>query len=188
MVDRAGVAQPVAAATGVTASGAGDDGLAGLLWRHIAQVAGPSLLPQLVELFGLAFLRGVTTFTLADLASELGISVFDGGRITLGSFRLGELFRPVSLAGAGSGVSGAGAGGTVAFRHAAYQELLAAEFLRTPHGRETALAATARPRLTEQVRAFLAERADAAAGGAESRARGRGRDWGGHGSRGQSWS
>ena len=34
----------------------------------------------------------------------------------------------------------------------AYQELLAAEFLRTPQGRDAALAAAARPRLTEQVR------------------------------------
>src|SRR5262249_55226005 len=32
---------------------------------------------------------------------------------------------------------------------------LAAEFLRTPQGRDAALASTARPRLTEQVRAFL---------------------------------
>jgi formylglycine-generating enzyme required for sulfatase activity len=43
----------------------------------------------------------------------------------------------------------------VAFRHAAYQELLAAEFLRTAAGRETALAVVKRPRLTEQVREFL---------------------------------
>src|SRR5262249_47346706 len=99
------------------------------------------------------------TFTLADLAGELGVSVFEGGRIGLGSFRLAELFRPSALA-----AGDVGAGAVIAFRHAAYQELLAAEFLRTPQGRDAALAALGRPRLTEQVRAFLRARADDGAG------------------------
>jgi hypothetical protein len=119
--------------------------LAGLLWRQIAQVAGPSLLPRVVEFFGLALLRGVTTFTLTELVNELGIAVFDGQRVGFGQFELAELFR----------IADGGAGNVVAFRHAAYQELLAAEFLRTAAGRETALAVVKRPRLTEQVREFL---------------------------------
>jgi formylglycine-generating enzyme required for sulfatase activity len=52
----------------------------------------------------------------------------------------------------------------VAFRHVAYQELLAAEFLRTAEGRAAALGAPERPRLTEQVRQFLCRRGDGAAG------------------------
>src|SRR5258707_727274 len=48
-------------------------------------------------------------------------------------------------------------------RHAAYQELLAAEFLRPPQGRDAALAAAPRPRLTEEVREFLHRRSQAAA-------------------------
>jgi len=56
------VGPAVAAGSAGFAAGAGE--LAGLLWRHVAQVASPSLLPRLAELFGLAFLRGVTTFTL----------------------------------------------------------------------------------------------------------------------------
>ncbi len=50
----------------------------------------------------------------------------------------------------------------MAFLHSAYPELLAAEFLRTPQGRDAALAATGRPRLTEQVREFLHRRSDRA--------------------------
>ena len=53
--------------------------LPGLLWRHIAEVAGPELLPRFLAFFGLAFLRGVTTFTPVELLNELGISVFDDG-------------------------------------------------------------------------------------------------------------
>jgi hypothetical protein len=133
-----------------------------LLWRHITQVAEPALLPRAVEFFGLAFLRGVTTFTLVDLVNELGIAAFDGGRVSFGDFRLRELFRPANGSGGGDGAGLAGA--AVAFRHAAYQELLAAEFLRTPQGRDAALAAAARPRLTEQVREFLCRRADVVGG------------------------
>jgi formylglycine-generating enzyme required for sulfatase activity/energy-coupling factor transporter ATP-binding protein EcfA2 len=151
--------------SGASAAAGGGDELGELLWRHITQVAGPELLPRVAEFFGLALLRGVTTFTLAELVNGLGISVFDGGQIGSGGFRLRALFRP---AGRASGVADAGeAGAVVAFRHAAYQELLAAEFLRTPGGRDAALAAAARPRLTEQVRDFLHRRSGAAAGSSD---------------------
>src|ERR1019366_10412625 len=43
--------------------GSGDRGdLDDLLWRHITQVVGPALLPRVVEFFGLAFPRSMTTF------------------------------------------------------------------------------------------------------------------------------
>jgi formylglycine-generating enzyme required for sulfatase activity len=50
-------------------------------------------------------------------------------------------------------------------RHTAYQELLAAEYLRSPQGRDAALRAATRPRLTEQVREFLYRRSRAAGAG-----------------------
>jgi hypothetical protein len=100
-----------------------------------------------VEFFGLAFLRGETVFSLMELVNELGIGAFDGGWIGLEAFRLKDLFRAADAGG-----------GAVAFRHVAYQELLAAEFLRNAAGREAALAAVSRPRLTEQVREFLHRR------------------------------
>ena len=56
----------------------------GLLWQHITQVTGPQLLPAVAGYFGLAFLRGVTVFTLVDLVNALGIGVFDGGRVDAG--------------------------------------------------------------------------------------------------------
>jgi Sulfatase-modifying factor enzyme 1/NACHT domain len=124
---------------------AGRADLADLLGRHIAQVVEPSLLPRVVEFFGLALLRGAATFSLAELVNELGISVFEGERIGFGQFRLAGLFRVADGAG----------GKVVAFRHAAYQELLVAEYLRTAAGREMALSVVKRPRLTEQVREFL---------------------------------
>lgn len=141
------------------AGGQGD--LADLLWRHITQVVRPDLLERVVECFGLAFLRGVTTFTLVDLVNELGMAAFDGGRVGFGEFRLGPLFRPADASG--RDIAGS-AGAAVAFRHAAYQELLAAEFLRAPLGRDAALAGGTRPRLTEQVRGFLYRRAGAVVG------------------------
>ena len=125
---------------------AGQGALAGLLWRHITQVTEPATLPHLISFFGLAFLRGVTVFGLTELVNELGIAAFDGGRVDAGSFRLRPLFRPAGPAAH-----------ALAFRHAAYQ----AEFLRTPEGRDAALAAAARPRVTEQVREFLHQRAGA---------------------------
>jgi hypothetical protein len=127
------------------AVGGGD--LAGLLWQHVTGVAGPEQLGYVVAFFGLAFLRGTTTFSMIDLVNEFGIAAFNGGRVDVGAFRLRDLFRAVDAAGE-----------AVAFRHVAYQELLAAEFLRSPEGREAAYAATARPRLTEQVREFLRSR------------------------------
>ena len=122
--------------------------LATLLWQHITHIVEPAQIRQAVSFFGLAFLRGVTTFTLVDLVNELGIAAFTGQRVDFGSFRYGPLFRPTDTTGT-----------VVAFRHAAYQELLAAEFLRTPPGRELALEATSRPRVTEQIREFLHYRA-----------------------------
>ena len=128
------------------AAGDGADGLADLLWWHITQVVEPSLRHRVTGYFGLAFLRGVTVFTLVDLVNELGIELFDGGHVDAGTFRLRDLFRAADAAG-----------DAVAFRHAAYQELLAAEFLRSPQGRNAALAA-AQPRLTEEIREFLHHR------------------------------
>lgn len=129
------------------------DNLDELLWRHIRQVVDPALLPRVVEVFGSAFLRGVTTFSLVDLVNELGIAVFEGGRVSLSGFRLMEIFRPAGPAG-GRDATGAD-GAAVAFLHTAYQELLAAEFLRTTEGRAAAVTTASRPRLTEQVRQFL---------------------------------
>ena len=83
-------------------------------------------------------------FTLVELVNELGIGVFDGGRVEPASFRLRDLFRVADADGS-----------ALALRHAAYQELLAAEFLRSPQGRDAALAAALHPRLTEEVREFL---------------------------------
>ena len=136
------------AARGAAAAGPASTGdLAGLLWWHITRVTEPGLLPRAVGYFGLAFLRGITVFTLVELVNELGIGVFDGRRVDPGSFRLRDLFRIADATGA-----------ALAFRHAAYQELLAAEFLRSPQGRDAALTATAHPRLTEEVREFLHRR------------------------------
>jgi energy-coupling factor transporter ATP-binding protein EcfA2 len=142
------------AASGQAPAATGNTGLAELLWEHITQVAGPALLPVMTELFGPAFLRGVTTFTLADLAG-LGSAAFDAGRVSLADFRLAGLFR------AASPLSAADSQAAVAFRHAAYQELLAAEYLRAAARRNSVLAAIPRPRITEQVREFLHHRAAA---------------------------
>ena len=143
----------------------GDDALADLLWRHITEVVKPGLLPRAVAFFGLAFLRGATAFTLMELVNAFGVAMFDGGRVGFESLRLRPLFRPVHAPRtAGTAGGPATAGGTaVAFRHVAYQELLAAEFLRAPAGSDAALdSAAARPRLTEQVREFLSSRSDLA--------------------------
>jgi hypothetical protein len=145
-----GPAQAAAVAAGRGAQvreAASDNGLADLLWQHITHVAGPGLLPRVVGYFGLAFLRGVTVFTLVELVNSLGIGVFAGGQVDPGSFRLRDLFRLADPAGT-----------ALALRHIAYQELLAAEFLRSPRGRDAALAATPHPRLTEEVREFLHHR------------------------------
>jgi hypothetical protein len=141
----AAAAQPAGGAEGGGPPSAGD--LADLLWQHITQVAGPGLLPRVVEYFGLAFLRGVTVFTLVELVNALGIGVFDGGRVEFASFRLRDLFRTADAAGT-----------ALAMRHLSYQELLAAEYLRSPQGRDAALTAAPHPRLTEEVREFLHHR------------------------------
>lgn len=125
--------------------------LADLLWRHITQVVEPALLPRVVSYFGLAFLRGVTVFPLIELVNGLGMDVFDGGRADADSFCFRPLFRIANAAGT-----------ALAPRHAAYQELLAAELLRSSQGRDAALAAAPRPRLTEEVREFLHHRSQTA--------------------------
>jgi hypothetical protein len=135
-----------------TDAGSADEDLAGLLWFHVFQVIRPPQLHRAIHFFGAAFLRGMTTFSLTELVNEFGLPVFDGGRVGLAEFRFGELFRPVN------GGRAAPADARVAFRHAAYQELLAAAYLQFPRNREAALAGTERPRLTEQVRAFMGRR------------------------------
>ena len=127
-----------------------DDDLNDLLWGYIESAVEPGLLPRAVDFFGAAFVRGTTTFTLIDLFNGLGSDAFDAGGVDADSFRPRSLFRFADAAG-----------GVLAFRHAVYQELLAAEFLRSAHGRDTAVAAAARPRLTEQIREFLYRRTGA---------------------------
>lgn len=131
---------------------AGTGDLADLLWWHMTQVVPPGLLPRVIEYFGLAFVRGITVFTLVELVNALGIAVFDGGQVEAGRFALRELFRAADPAEA-----------TVTFRHAVYQELLTAELLTSPRGRDAALAAATHPRLTEEVREFLHHRSRVAA-------------------------
>ncbi|HEY9469649.1 MAG TPA: SUMF1/EgtB/PvdO family nonheme iron enzyme [Propionibacteriaceae bacterium] len=113
--------------------------LSELVWAHIVQVAAGIDVNAIVAYFGAAFLAGQATFSLVDIVNELGIGLFEGGRLTYEAFRLGPLFRPVS-------------GSAVAFLHSAYQELLAARFLCTSPqlGKH--------PRLTEQTREFLSRR------------------------------
>jgi formylglycine-generating enzyme required for sulfatase activity len=95
-----------------------------------------------VEFFGAAQLEPHTTFTLTELFNALGADCFDA-RISYASFLLRHLFRS----------DGAD---RVAFVHSAYQELLTAEYLRSPDAR--ARAAVGPARLTEQIRAFLHHR------------------------------
>ena len=89
-------------------------------------------------------------FTLVELVNEFGISVFAGGRVEPASFRLRDLFRVADADGS-----------ALALRHVVYQELLAAEYLRSPQGRDAALAAALHPRLTEEIREFLHLRSQA---------------------------
>ncbi|MGW4793151.1 SUMF1/EgtB/PvdO family nonheme iron enzyme [Nonomuraea sp. NPDC004297] len=118
--------------------------LTDLAWRHIERVAGSAaLLRALTAYFGGAFLRGQSVFTFIELVNELGIELFEGSRVGHDTFRLRDLFR---LAGPSS----------VAFAHCAYQEMLAAEYLREPVHRQAFLGNS--PRLTEQVREFLHRR------------------------------
>ncbi|MER6620443.1 SUMF1/EgtB/PvdO family nonheme iron enzyme [Streptomyces sp. NPDC000931] len=126
-----------------------DQSLADLAWWHVTQVAAGSgladVLPALVSYAGSAFLRGKTVFSFLELVNELGIRVFDGERLSFDSFRLRPLFRPVDAS-------------SVAFVHAAYQELLTAEYLRTPEHRLKVIETIPMPRLTEQLREFLHRR------------------------------
>jgi len=147
------VAAPAARGSraGGAAGGGGD--LAELLWEHITQVAGAGLREQVTGFFGLAFLRGATTFSMVELVNEFGVGAFEGARVGFDGYRLRDLFRAVDASGS-----------AVAFRHVAYQELLAAEFLRRPEGRDAAFGLTMRPRVTEQVREFLCRRSGGADG------------------------
>jgi hypothetical protein len=141
-------AQAEGTMSGSVPGGAGD--LADLLWWQITQIVDADLLPRVVEHFGLAFIRGIAVFPLVELVNVLGMGAFIDGRVEAGTFRLGELFRTADPAGT-----------SLALRHVAYQELLAAEFLRTAPGRDAALAAAPHPRLTEEVREFLYRRSQA---------------------------
>ena len=117
--------------------------LADLLWAHMTAVAAQAgllgMFDQLVEFFGAAELDRHTTFTLVELCNALGTECFEG-RIAYSSFKLRHLFRSDGP-------------DRVAFIHSSYQELLAAEYLRSPDARVRAAAGPAR--LTEQIRAFL---------------------------------
>ncbi|MEU8272509.1 SUMF1/EgtB/PvdO family nonheme iron enzyme [Sphaerisporangium sp. NPDC049002] len=121
--------------------------LAELAWQHMERVMASTHLTDsmrsIITYFGEAFLRGQTTFTFVDIVNDVGISLFEGGRLSYNAFRLRAFFRPVESSG-------------VAFVHSAYQELLAAEYLRDPANRESAVETG--PRLTEQVRDFLYRR------------------------------
>jgi formylglycine-generating enzyme required for sulfatase activity len=121
-----------------------DANLADLLWRYLGDIACLDLLPRVISYLGLAFLQGQTVFSLVDLVNGLGVDAFSGGHVDISSFRLRDLFRSADPASR-----------TLAMRHAAYQEILAAEYLRTSEHRDTALALACRPRLTEEVRSFL---------------------------------
>ncbi len=83
----------------------------------------PGLLPGVVEFFGPGVPARRDGFTLVDLVNELGIGVFDGGRVEAESFRLRSCSGPPTPLGP-----------SLALRHVAYQELLAAEFLRSARG------------------------------------------------------
>jgi hypothetical protein len=87
--------------------------------------AEPGLLPWVTGFSGLAFRRGKTTFTLADLINELGISVSGGGPGWLHRVRAGS---PVPARRRPGRQDAAGTGGcVVTFRHAAiHAEPLAA--------------------------------------------------------------
>lgn len=117
-----------------------------LLWANMTSVCAQfglyGKLPDLVEYFGRAQLNRQATFALAELFNSLGASFFDD-RISYQAFKLRHLFR-------------SDGGDRVAFVHSAYQELLAAEYLRSPEAR--ARAALEEPKLTEQIRAFLYHR------------------------------
>ncbi|WP_433151916.1 formylglycine-generating enzyme family protein [Actinomadura nitritigenes] len=124
---------------------ASEGSLPDLLWTHVERTTDEAgltdLLPRLVSYFGRAEFEDRTIFTLIELCNELGFGCFSGGRIDFAAFKLNPLFRP---AGADR----------VTFAHSAYQELLAAEHLRTSGAGDVPLPA----RLTEQLRAFLHHR------------------------------
>lgn len=131
-----------------------EEELPGLLWTQMASTAAQAgllgTLPDLVDYFGRAQLDRRTTFRLVDLFNSLGPGLFED-HVTYSDFKLRHLFRTDGT-------------DRVAFVHSAYQELLAAEYLRSPAGRARAL--NGQPRLTEQVREFLHHRSlgDAPAG------------------------
>ncbi|MEV5576618.1 SUMF1/EgtB/PvdO family nonheme iron enzyme [Spirillospora sp. NPDC052269] len=123
-----------------------EQSLPDLLWARLISVFSDASLitrlPRAVELFGTAVLEGRTTFSLAEICNTLGIGCFDQGVISWENYQLNPLFRRIGAE-------------RVAFSHLAYQELLAAEHLRSPDARQAA----AGGRLTEQIRALLHHRA-----------------------------
>lgn len=114
-----------------------------LLWARLTTIVAQAGLygkfQSIVEYFGSAQLERRTNFTLVELFNALGAEFFDD-RIKYGSFRLRHLFRTDGSE-------------RVAFVHSAYQEILAAEYLRSPNARKRAAAGSVR--LSEQIRAFL---------------------------------
>ncbi|TDC21842.1 NACHT domain-containing protein [Streptomyces sp. 8K308] len=126
-----------------------DASFAELLSTHIDQVLTDAGLPHLAEALtttgGRAFVENRAVFPLLDLHNALSPQVFRDGRITPDAFRLAPLFRV------------AGDETALAFRHSAYQELLATHYLATPTGLEQAADLPDGAYLTEQVRAFLAD-------------------------------
>ena len=123
--------------------------LADLLWTHLERVTANSglagVMPVMVSFFGAAGLRGQSAFTITEVCNALGFGCFEGGQLSYESFRLRELFRPAGE-------------GRIAFSHGAYQEILAAEFLRDPGRRAEITESAAEILLTEQIRAFLHHR------------------------------
>ena len=98
---------------------------------------------------GLAFLRGVTSFSLLDLVNELGIGAFEGGRAELGG---------IPAAGAVPGRRPGRDGGGVPARRQFQEALAAGVAAFTGGARWRCCAPGPQPRLTEQVREFLASR------------------------------
>lgn len=111
--------------------------------RTLAEHGRERLEERLPEAFGRAFLTDRTVFSLLDLHRALGSEAFLDGRVDLDTCVLAPLLRPAGADRA-------------AFVHTAYQELLAARYLASEEGRNTAAELPGDSFLTEQVRAFLA--------------------------------
>ncbi|WP_069163428.1 SUMF1/EgtB/PvdO family nonheme iron enzyme [Nocardia altamirensis] len=120
--------------------------LLALQLRRVAEATDdPDMLARMVEFFGGAALRGQCGFSLTELWNALGAAAFRGGQLSVAALRLRPVLRQADE-------------NRVAFVHSAYQEHLAAQYLRATAARDSAM------RVTEQIRAFLAH------GGVESAA------------------